>query len=205
MKCRCELRLLCGALLLVLISAMSGHAQFPADGIQFLSQVELSEMGGGRGSDLWGWTDPETDRDYALFGRSNGTSFVDVTDPVNPVYLGDLPTATGTTVWRDIKVYNDHAFIVSDQNGPHGMQVFDLTRLRGLAAPMTFAADTTWDPLGFRSAHNIVINEDSGYAYIVGSTVAAGGLYMVDISNPLAPTYPGEFAAAGYTHDAQAV
>ncbi|MEM8681383.1 MAG: choice-of-anchor B family protein, partial [Planctomycetota bacterium] len=46
---------------------------------------------------------------------------------------------------------------------------------------------------------------DSGYAYIVGSTVAAGGLYMVDISNPQAPTYAGEFAAAGYTHDAQAV
>jgi hypothetical protein len=30
-------------------------------------------------------------------------------------------------------------------------------------------------------AHNIVINEDSGFAYIVGSNLCAGGLYMVDI------------------------
>ena len=29
-----------------------------------------------------------------------------------------------------MKVYKDHAFIVSDGAGPHGMQIFDLTRLR---------------------------------------------------------------------------
>ena len=38
---------------------------------------------------------------------------------------------TGGIFWRDIKVYKDHAFVVSE-NTNHGMQVFDLTRLRNV-------------------------------------------------------------------------
>ncbi|MCB0009629.1 MAG: choice-of-anchor B family protein, partial [Anaerolineales bacterium] len=58
---------------------------------------------------------------------------------------------------------------------------------------------------GFGSAHNIVINEDSGYAYGVGTNTCAGGLHMVDISSPESPTNAGCFSADGYTHDAQCV
>ena len=57
-----------------------------------------------------------------------GAAFVDVTDPTHPVYLGNLPTQTGNSLWRDIKVYRNYAFIVSEASG-HGMQVFDLTQL----------------------------------------------------------------------------
>jgi len=46
------------------------------------------------------------------------------------------------TPWRDIKVYNNYAFIVADFTSStpaidreHGMQVFDLTRLRNVANP----------------------------------------------------------------------
>ena len=50
----------------------------------------------------------------------------------------------------------DHAFIVSEAAN-HGMQVFDLTRLRTVTAPEQFSADAHLNV--FRSAHNIVINE----------------------------------------------
>ena len=60
-------------------------------------------------------------KEYALMGLGNGTAFVDITDPVNPIYLGKLPTHTDSSTWRDIKVYNDHAFIVSEAGG-HGME-----------------------------------------------------------------------------------
>ncbi len=51
---------------------------------------------------------------------------VDISDPENPVYLDELVThGTFGSSWRDIKVYQDHAFIVSEAN-QHGMQVFDL-------------------------------------------------------------------------------
>ncbi|MEM7317148.1 MAG: choice-of-anchor B family protein, partial [Planctomycetota bacterium] len=49
------------------------------------------------------------------------------------------------------------------------------------------------------------INEDSGFAYVVGSNEAAGGLYIIDLSNPASPTFAGSFASDGYTHDVQVV
>jgi choice-of-anchor B domain-containing protein len=122
-------------------------------------------------------------------GMTNGTAFVDVTDPENPVYLGILPTETISTPWRDIKVYQDHAYIVADASGSHGMQVFDLTRLRGVSAPQTFAEDALYSDFG--NAHNVAINEDTGFAYAVGSNTCEHGLHMIDITTPNNPLFAG--------------
>ncbi len=172
---------------------------FACNNVDLLARVPLASMGGGSGSDSWGWKDTESGRYYALVARSNGTSFVDVTDPESPIYLGNLPSTTGNQPWRDVKVYSDHAFIVADGIAGHGMQVFDLTRLRGVDSVQVFSPDALYDDIG--AAHNIAINEDSGFAYIVGSTQCAGGLHMVDISNPTSPSFAGCFSADGYTHD----
>lgn len=172
--------------------------------------MPLSAIGGTRSNsaanDIWGWTDSQTGSEYAIIGRVFGTSFVDISDPANPVYLGELVThgAFGSS-WRDIKVYKDHAFIVSEAN-QHGMQVFDLTQLRGLTAPVTFSETAHYN--GNASAHNIVINEASGFAYIVGAAgknSCNGGLHMVDINDPVNPQFAGCFSSDDYTHDAQCV
>ena len=177
---------------------------FPCRNVTLLEFLPLDSIGGGTGSDIWGWTDALTGKEYALIGRSNGTAFVDITDPQNPVYVGNLPTQTTSSSWRDIKVYADHAFIVADFAGAHGLQVFDLHRLRGLSGPATtFSPDAHY--AGFNRAHNVVINEDTGFAYAVGSDTCAGGLHMIDIHNPLQPTFAGCFSSDGYTHDAQCV
>ncbi len=147
----------------------SAGAQFPARNIELLSHLPLADIGGSGGNDIWGWTDPVTGDEYALFGRQNGTSFIRVTDPANPVYLGDLPTRTGTSVWRDIKVYANHAYVVSDDNGPHGVQIFDLTRLRNRSTPRTWNEDGVYT--GVRSAHNITINEQTGFAYVTDGRI----------------------------------
>ena len=190
--------------LVLLWNGLASAQFFPSQNVSLLSRMPMSTLGGGTGSDLWGWTDPLTGNDYALMGRSNGTAFVDVTDGANPIYLGNLPTATGSTFWRDIKVYDNHAYIVSDFNGPHGMQVFDLTQLRDVSSPQTFSAPVS--SRGLRGAHNLAINEDTGYGYVLGSNLAFGGLHIVDLdSNPTNPTVAGSFTADGYTHDAQVV
>merc|ERR1712224_8157 len=54
-------------------------------------------------------------------------------------------------------------------------------------------------------AHNIAINEDSGNAYLIGSNNCNGGLYILDLSNPLSPTAAGCFGEWGWIHDAQCV
>ena len=102
--------------------------------------------------------------------------------PEAPVYLGRLPTQTRSSTWRSIKVYADHAFVVSEA-GDHGMQVFSLARLRAVASPpVVFTADAHYP--GFSNAHNVVIDETSGFAYAVGTNTCAGGLHMVDIRAP---------------------
>ncbi len=61
-----------------------------------------------------------------------------------------------------------------------------------------------------------MINEESGYAYSVGSsgggTTCGGGLHMIDIREPKQPKFAGCFAdnqtglaGTGYSHDAQCV
>ena len=170
-------------------------------GYDLQSSFSLGQLGASAGNDSWGWTDPVDGKEYALIALNNGTAFIDVSDPVSPIYLGKLPTHTSSSTWRDVKVYEDHAFVVSEANG-HGMQVFDLTRLRNVSnPPETFTEDAHYN--GFGSAHNIVINEDSGYAYGVGTSTFNGGAHFVNIQNPLNPIAAGGFGAGLYTHDAQ--
>ena len=174
----------------------------------------------------WGWTDPQTGREYAILGRSDGTAFVDVTDPVAPVYLGLMPrpgsrtNAPGSPVsaslWKELKVLGNTVVVVSEASG-HGMQTFDLTRLRGVTAPQVFSETGRYT--GFGKAHNVLVSEASNTAVATGfasdgTPRQAGcgqGLEFVNIANPAAPTFVGCFngpsvnGSRGYTHDAQCV
>jgi choice-of-anchor B domain-containing protein len=186
------------------VPCVNGKAgSYPCKNVDLLSVLPLNAIGGGNGNDIWGWTDPTTGKEYALMGRTNGTAFVDVSDPVNPVYLGNLPSHGGSSSWRDIKVYADHAFVVADAIEGHGMQVFDLARLRGVTSPQTFTEDAHYAKFG--PAHNIAINEDTGFAYAIGSDTCSGGPHIVDIKNPTSPTEAGCVSQDGYTHDTQCV
>ena len=176
---------------------------YPCENVDLLGTLGTNQVGGGDMNDIWGWTDPLDGKEYVILGRTSGTGFIDISDPTNPIYLGNLNTNTTSSLWRDIKVYNNYAFIVSEAGG-HGMQVFDLTKLRNVTnPPINFSADALYT--GFGNAHNIVINEASARAYGVGTNTASGGLHIVDISNPLNPTILGTFSQDGYTHDAQVV
>jgi len=176
---------------------------FSCNNIALAKNVTLATLGGTAGNDIWGWTDPLDNTEYVLMGLNNGTTFVRLTDPDNPTVVGRLPTQTSSSVWRDIKVYMNHAYVVADSAGAHGMQVFDLTRLRTGGTGQTFVADVVYGDFG--SAHNLAIDESSGFAYVVGSDTCSGGLHMVDIRQPLSPMFAECHSVDGYTHDAQCV
>ena len=184
---------------------------FPCNDYDLMNHFDKTTLSSEDGSDIWGWTDPLDNKEYALMTFEDKTCFLDITDPVNPIYLGFLSTNAGVNYWRDVKVYQNHAFIVADIVGGHGMQVFDLKRLRNVAVPPeNFTADTVltagWNGSEIRSCHNIVINEAIGMAYLVGCGSAnGGGPIFIDITNPTSPIAVGEYTAEGYTHDAQVV
>ena len=212
-------------------SCIDGEASgYPCLNVDLRARLSPGELFGERLNDIWGWTDPQTGREYALVGMTDGVSFVDISSPADPVVIGILPESLqggsgkwrpGSGVhlqddgeekstWRDLKVYNDHLFVVSDGQ-PHGLQIFDLTRLRTVTqVPATFSSDANYRD--FESAHNIAINEETGFAYVVGSEVDGGGLYILDISSPKQPEFVTTFAdtlvghqSTGYVHDTQCV
>ncbi|MEO2104964.1 MAG: choice-of-anchor B family protein, partial [Actinomycetota bacterium] len=207
------------------VNGMAG--EFACDGIDLVSFMPSSAFGGAVGdaiasadvvglisgnSDVWGWTDPETGDEIAIIGHTQGTAFIRVTDPANPVYLGSVPnTAAVQLVWHDIKVIDNYALIVSESN-PHGIQVFDMTLLRDI--PDAIVAPSSLPLTGFyplsNAQHNIVVNEEAKMAYIVGGNTGivvgdecSSGLNMVDFSNPLLPLPAGCYAGDAYIHDAQ--
>jgi choice-of-anchor B domain-containing protein len=192
-----------------------------------ITDIDGTTAAGITANDIWGWTDPQTDKEYALIGLSNGVAFVDVTNPTAPVYLGNLPSHgdDGGRLWRSVKVYRNHLFVVSEITN-HGMQVFDLTQLRNVTSPpATFAETAHYNNVS--RTHTIAIDEETGYAYLAGSRPTAGrtpgvdtcndlttngsgqtigrGLHVVDIRNPAAPVFAGCVDDDGYTHETQCV
>lgn len=205
---------------------------YPCKNVDLQSVTTLAQFGGASGNDIWGWTDPQTGNEYAIIGTSQTTGFLDITDPKNPTVVGELPTqgiiddpiGFPGVLWRDIKVDGNYAFIVSEINGS-GMQVFDLTKLRDGTPATIYTADAEYfGPAEERvsNSHNIAINTESDTAYLVGTNTCsievdgedeAGGLHMVDISDPLNPEFigcalneldgPDEEEASNYVHDVE--
>jgi choice-of-anchor B domain-containing protein len=244
------------------VPCVNGFAgAYPCDKVDMLARIPLTQMGGtasDTGGDVWGWTDPTTGKEYALVGLSNGTAFVDMSDPVNPIYLGRLPAPSSSgacvpsfgqaaptfvetpdheeechdpgvdddyslrrrlslsplsapthcasnSLWRDIEVYADHAFIGSEQAN-HGLVVFDLRRLRGLTGPpVTFTENARSCVYG--NSHTTSINTTTGFLYANGANSGpcggGGKPIIMDIRTPASPVQAGCDTAGGYTHDSQ--
>jgi hypothetical protein len=163
---------------------------YPCNRVDLLSRIDLGQSGlpAKGGNDVWGWTDPTTSREYAIMGLTSKTSFVDITDSVNPVHLGDLPSHTVSSIWKSIKTYKNYALVVSEAPGS-GLQIFDMHQLRNLKVkePSNFFETAHYNFFG--SAHDIAINEESGFAYAVGSTTCDAGAHIVDLRNPMAPRF----------------
>jgi choice-of-anchor B domain-containing protein len=177
--------------------------------VTLMSQVSLGQMGGtssDNGSSLYGWVDPLTQREYAIMGREQGTSFVDITNPTNPVVVGNLPRVSGSaaTSWREPKVYGNHVYVGVDGTSV-GMQIMDLTKLRNYAGTtMTLGSDSVYN--GVTRIHTLAVNPQSGHLYLAGTNANSGGLRILDVkTNPLSPTVVGNTNLDGYTHETQVV
>ncbi|MDQ3981440.1 MAG: choice-of-anchor B family protein, partial [Actinomycetota bacterium] len=167
--------------------------------IDLVGYVAPGVMGGAGIADVWGWVDPETDKEYALLGSTDGVQILDVTDPSEPVYLGNLlGKPDGALIWQEIEILNDHLYAVCDL-APCGLQVFDLSRLRGVESALPVWRPDVVVPLG--SAHSIDSNPETNHIFVNGGGVVVGTPVIFDVSQPLAPVPVGAMTDDGYTHD----
>jgi choice-of-anchor B domain-containing protein len=139
-------------------------------------------------NDIWGYVDGNG-IEYALLGARDGFSIISLANPANPVQVAFFPGQF--TTWRDIKVYQHYAYVVSDMT-TEGLWIIDLSQLPASATLVN--AQTTY----FQRAHNIFI--DNGYAYVIG-TEAGGGMHILNLANPTNPVRTAYYTQSGYIHD----
>lgn len=158
---------------------------------------QLTFPGHGDLSDIWGYVDG-SGNEYAIVGLQDGTSIVDISTPSNPVQVFFSPGAN--TIWRDMKVWNNHAYIVNEGN--NGMKIIDLSNLPGAitAGDVSQYSGSTYP---FSTAHDLYIDEN-GYAYIMGSNNGNGGAIILDLNpDPENPVEVGRYNTY-YLHDGMA-
>ncbi|CZT43706.1 uncharacterized protein RSE6_03779 [Rhynchosporium secalis] len=203
------------------------------DMYHFRSHASLGSAVQGQASSSWGWTSSEG-REFVAIGHFDGTAFVEISSEGKMIYLGRLPTwdAIGAR-WREIRVVKDLLVVGSEAWG-HGIQLFDMTKLLTLdpANPTIFTQNDLashwgvvsqgndsepWDKLPVGRTHNVVVNQELGYAVAVGSVggnvstrvrenmPCNGGMIFLDISDPSNMRSTGCAAADFYVHDAQCV
>jgi len=166
-------------------------------------------------SDVWGFTDLNTGREYAVVGFNIGTGVFDVTDATTPREIGFIDGLN--TTWRDVKIHQyfddaldrwrAYAYITTDGTAD-GLFVIDLAGLPQRIARVGYASD-------FSAAHN-VFSADTDYAtglsrtgrtptlVIAGSNNGGGRFRTYDLDDPAAPRF-GAMPAPGasdYMHDA---
>jgi choice-of-anchor B domain-containing protein len=149
----------------------------------------------GRGdlSDVWGYSNGT--QEYALVGLFDGLAIVDVTNPNSANEVFYISDAQST--WRDIKVWNDHAYITNESSG--GLMIIDMSNLPGAitGADVYYYGGSTYP---FTSAHDLFIDEN-GVAYVMGADNGTGGAIMLDLTgNPQVPTELGRYDDY-YFHD----
>ncbi len=149
------------------------------------------------GNDIWGYVAPDG-TEYALMGLATGVSVVSLADPNN---LVEVAFADGpSTTWRDIKTWGHHAYVINETD--EGLLVMDLSMLPD-SMPYYYWSPEIPEEGQLSTCHNLYIDE-SGYAYLAGCNLNAGGPLIIDVfSDPGKPIYVGK-TEARYSHDVYA-
>lgn len=164
-----------------------------------------------RYSDIWGYADPVTGKEYALLGSSEFIHILDVTDPANIVESHRLNTFTNSgSRWRDIKVFDTYAYCVTDVDVNEGIQVIDLSDIDNTDSDDMIVFNSQLD---FSRCHNIFIDSTASPArlYAFGTNTNRDGYQIFSLENPASPTLMASVNlrqngfTGGYIHDGYAV
>ncbi|MFZ1703646.1 MAG: choice-of-anchor B family protein [Saprospiraceae bacterium] len=160
----------------------------------------LSEVGFGseNSNDIWGYVD-DTGVQYAVIGNARNTRVFSLENPKSPILRHTAPGAQ--SVWRDIKSYNKHLYVTTDQ-GTDGLVIIDMTKAPDTISHIFFQPLLTVGTAtkNLERCHNIYIDE-KGFAYLSGCNISNRGVLIFDLKqDPNAPVYVGS-ADVNYSHD----
>lgn len=147
------------------------------------------------GSDVWGYTASDG-TEYAIMGILTGVAVVRIPD-MTVIQTIAGPTNSDCYYHRDIKTYQDYAYIVAENTGTNqGIQILDLSTLPDsvrVVGSYTTPSDTR--------SHNLSIDTATGYMYVCKQNYS--GFRVISLANPESPVDVG-FAATPDIHDVYA-
>ena len=187
----------------------------PCEQVDLLSHLPLQSISTSpsKATDVWGFVDLNSQREFVIVGFGNGTGVFDVTDPANPREVGFV--SGQKTDWRDVKVHqtfnaaegrwNAYAYVTTD-GANDGLVVIDLTGLPHRIARRNYVSD-------FSEAHNVFtattdfgtglsLTDNDPTLIIAGSDNGSGGFRAYSLSDPASPAFLSMPGNAGYIHDA---
>ena len=170
-------------------------SSFQSSGVQLQSWFPFTAISAAStsASDCWGYVSP-TGREYAILGMSNGTAFVEITNPSASqlVKFMPRPASASDSIWRNNKTYQHYCYAVSEGGG--GIQIFDLAGIdQGVVTDLGTVVDG-----GVTSSHSMIINEVTGFLYRMGG--GSSGIRAYSLANPALPAYVSAWNPK-YTHD----
>jgi len=135
---------------------------FQSSGVRLMAWFPVTAFNAANtsGNDVWGYVSP-SGREYALMGLSNGTGFVEVTNPGSSRIIAFI--SGPKSLWRNVKTYQNYAYAVSEGGG--GIQVFNLANIDNGVVTLVNTIDAG---AATPATHTMIINEQTGYLYRMG-------------------------------------
>ena len=143
-------------------ASVQAATSFRADGVRLMSWFPVTAFNSANtsGNDVWGYVSP-SGREYALMGLSNGTGFVEVTNPGSAQIIAFI--SGPASLWRNVKTYQNYAYSVSEGGG--GIQIFNLANIDSGVVTLVNTVDAG---AATPATHTMIINEQTGFLYRMG-------------------------------------
>lgn len=150
--------------------------------ISNISPETYTNSYGDKYSSCWGWYQSSLNKEYAIAGSASGTYWVDVTNPLTPTVSAFRPGKINTTVWREIKTYQNYCYVISDDGGPNSFQIFDMQYLPDSVHKVYDSQNL------FKRGHTLTI--DGNKLYVAGITYSTGSSSSMNLYSLATPSVP---------------
>ena len=173
------------AAVLFLLLAVVGTGRAQSENVTLLGHLDNHHSAGYSG--IWGYTAPNG-TELAIIGVYDGTSFVNVTDPANPVEVAFI--GHPGTIWTEIRTFGHYAYFSNDQSAS-GLGIVDLV---DPLHPVLVRFHTA-----FSTCHSLHMDTQTGYLYCNGCS--SNRTFILNVgANPTNPPTVAIFSDY-YVHD----
>lgn len=191
--------------LLALPCFVEAQVTYPSSNISLVGFINPETVAGTdaiKYSGCWGYNQTSKNKEYAVVGSSTGTYFIDITAPATPTVCDYVKGAhTSPCIWREVNVYQNYAYVVSDDSPPNSFQIIDMQYLPD-SVHVVYDGKLTY----FERAHQVYV--DGNKLYVAGITTSSSNSFNMRVYSLATPTAPTllrtlsqDYPSVTYVHD----